>query len=351
MHSVGTSQPLVSIIIPSYNKASLLMEMVRSIINQTYTNWELIIVDDGSDNENYSIVQDYILQDERCSLIRRFREPKNGNTCRNIGIELAKGDYLVIFDSDDLITTSCLDVRVKFMLSHPDCDYASFPYAFFFDGEKTPFASAEKRLKVVPDEEILSYILRTDYPFTVWSNIYRKSSIENIRWDENIYVYQDFDYMLTCALSGLKHEYCDGTPDYFYRQFKGGSNVSGNFVSEKKIKSSYYLFGKTLEELESRNDSVDRKEDFLRFVFIHIERLIRNNRFEDTSSLLTLLSYHYDTNLISRIESINKRCVKIKSKKLFLVFLHYKLYMVSKMRLFKLLFIHEMIKLFVPSSR
>lgn len=139
MHSVGTSQPLVSIIIPSYNKASLLMEMVRSIINQTYTNWELIIVDDGSDNENYSIVQDYILQDERCSLIRRFREPKNGNTCRNIGIELAKGDYLVIFDSDDLITTSCLDVRVKFMLSHPDCDYASFPYAFFFRWGKNTF--------------------------------------------------------------------------------------------------------------------------------------------------------------------------------------------------------------------
>lgn len=343
--------PKVSIIIPSYNKAELLIEMIESIIAQTYKNWELIIVDDGSDEKNYMKILSFVKSDERCTYTKRNREPKNGDTCRNIGVDMAQGEYLILFDSDDVVAPNCLEQRVRFMQAHPEIDYASFPYAVFFDGGKNPFTSAEKRLKVVPDEEILSFILRTDYPFTVWSNIYRKSSLENIKWDENIYVYQDFDYMLTCALSDLKHAYSDGTPDYYYRQFKGGSNVSGNFVSEKKIKSSYYLFSKTLEKLESRNDSIDRKEDLLRFVFIHIERLIRNNRFEETSSLLTMLSCHYDTNLISRIDYVNKRCVKIKSKKYFLVYLHFKLYMVSKMRLFKLLFIHEMVKLFVPTCK
>ena len=350
---MNSEQPLVSIVIPSYNKADLLIEMVDSIIKQTYSNWELTIVDDGSEEIEFSKIQSFLENDERCHLLSRNREPKNGNTCRNIGMESSHGDFLLFFDSDDLITPICIENRVLFMQAHPECDYSSFPYAVFQNGDQSPFLNGEKRFKKVPEAEIISNILKVDYPFTVWSNIYRKSSILslNLKWDERIYVYQDFDFMLMSALSNLKHAYSDGSPDYYYRQFKKGNNVSGNYVSDIKIQSSYYLFSKALSFLDKRFDSEDRKKDITSFIYTHIERLIKACKYTETEAFVKMLSMHYERDFVSRIEAINHRCKKIKSYKRRQICLHYMLYKASGIRLFKLLFFHEVIKSVIPFRR
>lgn len=293
---------LVSIVIPSYNKSDLLIEMIESIINQTYPFWELIIVDDGSDNENFQKVHSFIGTDKRITHIRRNREPKNGDTCRNIGMEMARGKYIIIFDSDDLISPKCLEKRVEYMETHSEYDYASFPYAVFNDGDSQSLESPKKYFKEVAENNILTFFLKGDYPFTVWSNIYKRESIQNIKWDENIYVYQDFDFMVTSALAGLRHGYCNSAIDYYYRQFSDGSNVCGNFVSKQKCDSTLYLFNKTLCQLEKRDDSNVRKRQFSYFIMLQIERLMTKNQKDEADRLVSMLSKHYSSFFIYRLK-------------------------------------------------
>lgn len=106
--------PIVSIIIPTYNRAHLIGETLDSIIAQTYTHWECIIVDDGSTDNTFEILHTYQKKDDRFLLFKRPNNRlKGANACRNIGIDKALGEYIVFFDSDDLMTPNHIETKLK----------------------------------------------------------------------------------------------------------------------------------------------------------------------------------------------------------------------------------------------
>lgn len=110
---------LVSIIIATYNRAELLSETIISVIEQSYINWECIIVDDGSTDNTNEIVANFIQKDKR---IRYFNRPKNipkgPNGSRNYGIEKSIGSYIMSLDSDDWILPEHLEEKVKIFKSN-----------------------------------------------------------------------------------------------------------------------------------------------------------------------------------------------------------------------------------------
>jgi glycosyltransferase involved in cell wall biosynthesis len=90
------STPLVSIIIPTFNRASIINDTLDSILDQTYSNWECLVVDDGSTDETKKVIHNYALKDPRISALERPPEKSKGaNSCRNYGLSLAKGDYVI----------------------------------------------------------------------------------------------------------------------------------------------------------------------------------------------------------------------------------------------------------------
>jgi glycosyltransferase involved in cell wall biosynthesis len=97
-------QPLFSIIIPSYNRGHILPQAITSVLNQTYSNWELIIVDDGSTDNTSIVMNDFI--DARINYIKK----ENGGVCsaRNHGINFSSGEYVVFLDSDDFVSKDWL---------------------------------------------------------------------------------------------------------------------------------------------------------------------------------------------------------------------------------------------------
>lgn len=102
--------PLVSIIIPTYNRADLIGNTLDSILAQTYTNWECIVVDDGSTDDTEIVVMDYVKSDARFQYHKRPETKiKGANACRNFGFEISKGELVNWFDSDDLM----LDVALQ----------------------------------------------------------------------------------------------------------------------------------------------------------------------------------------------------------------------------------------------
>lgn len=108
-----TTKPLVSIIIPTYNRAHLIMETLESVKKQTYSNWECLVIDDGSTDNTKPLLLEYTKKDSRFQYQKR---PQNrlqgGNAARNYGFECSKGDYIQWFDSDDIMMPNHVELKL-----------------------------------------------------------------------------------------------------------------------------------------------------------------------------------------------------------------------------------------------
>ena len=92
-------QLLISVIIPAYNVENYIFRAIESVLNQTYSNYELIIVDDGSTDGTWDIIQSYAKNEKK--MVIKKQKNSGVSKARNAGIEIAKGDFLVFLDSDD----------------------------------------------------------------------------------------------------------------------------------------------------------------------------------------------------------------------------------------------------------
>ncbi|GIW67075.1 MAG: glycosyl transferase [Candidatus Parcubacteria bacterium] len=105
------NKPLVSVIIPTYNRANLLPKAINSVINQTYKNWELLIIDDGSKDNTKKIVEEFIKKDSR---IKYFYQENSGQpAAMNLGIKNSNGEYVAFLDDDDEWSPEKLEKQLK----------------------------------------------------------------------------------------------------------------------------------------------------------------------------------------------------------------------------------------------
>ena len=103
---------LVSIIIPTYNRAHFLGDTLNSVISQTYTNWQCLVIDDGSSDDTENIVTGFCKKDQRIQFYKRPESIlKGANSCRNYGFELSSGEYVNWFDSDDIMLPDFLEKK------------------------------------------------------------------------------------------------------------------------------------------------------------------------------------------------------------------------------------------------
>lgn len=119
-----SNKPLVSIIIPTFNRAHLIGETLDSVLAQTYNHWECIVVDDGSTDGTAALLDTYCAKDPRIQYYQRPEDrPKGANACRNYGFEVSTGDYVNWFDSDDLMLPEKLNEQLCVLLEDNDLDY------------------------------------------------------------------------------------------------------------------------------------------------------------------------------------------------------------------------------------
>ncbi len=116
---------LVSIITPTYNSEQFIAEAIKSVQNQSYSHWEIIIVDDCSKDKTVNIIQNFIDEDHRIYLIQLDKNSGAG-VARNNAINNAKGRYIAFLDSDDLWKPDKLSKQIKFMQRH------NIPFTFSF---------------------------------------------------------------------------------------------------------------------------------------------------------------------------------------------------------------------------
>lgn len=183
-------QPLVSIIIPTLNRANLIVETLDSVLAQTYGNWECIVVDDGSTDETEEVLAEYIIKDKRIQYHQRptIHKP-GGNGARNYGFNLSKGEYIQWFDSDDIMFPDYLKNRLDVFYTFPASDvvFCSFTY-FDINGLKDRIRNENFTGDIIND------LAARKISFSPLSYLLKKKCLEGFKFDEALYRAQDLDF-------------------------------------------------------------------------------------------------------------------------------------------------------------
>ncbi|MCD9539144.1 glycosyltransferase family 2 protein [Photobacterium carnosum] len=210
------SYPMVSIVMPCFNSVLFIEESICSVLNQIYTNWELIIVDDGSTDDSISMINKYTLKDNRVKFFKNTNL-KGASGARNTGVEKSKGKYIAFLDSDDLWMENKLYNQINFMILN-DISFSYSDYdRFFSNGYKNEVITPEYM-----DFNLLTYAC----PIGCLTVIIDKAKFNEIKFP---YIEKE-DYALWLILlnNGIK-AYKSPYKDSLYR-------VQSNSLSSKKYR-------------------------------------------------------------------------------------------------------------------
>jgi glycosyltransferase involved in cell wall biosynthesis len=269
---------LISIIIPAYNRAHLIVETLDSILAQTYSNWECIIVDDGSTDNTEKVVRKYIKEDKRFQFYSRpIDKTKGANTCRNYGFELSKGGCVKWFDSDDIMHPNLLEKQLNSINRNIDCCVCKVAY---YDFENN---------RILKENTIFSDNLIEDYlvggvAFYVsgplWNRFFLNKQAE--LFDELITNLDDWDFNLRMLYQEPSIVYLN-EPLIKYRIHKASLSHEINKFNFNEIQSEFRAIKKHLF-LIKKNKKVDQqilKRHFKnRCQFILRQALVENNKYK-----------------------------------------------------------------------
>lgn len=189
--------PLVSVIIPAFNAERFLADAVGSVLRQTWTRVEVIIVDDGSTDRTAEVAERLAAADERVRIVRK--ENGGPSSARNSGVAIARGEFVCFLDADDLYLPDKIERQLAFLALFPSCDLV-FSDQYVGDGEATPVQLECKRPPPIPMRELLVYVnwLRPMSP------LIRARLVEKVgAWDESLRGGEDWDYWIRCSRCGV----------------------------------------------------------------------------------------------------------------------------------------------------
>lgn len=174
----------VSVIVPIFNAEKYLDSCIQSVLRQTYRNWELILVDDGSKDRSGAIADEYQQADKR---IRVIHTPNAGvSSARNQGIELATGNYIAFLDADDELTDDCLEKLTKTAVS----DNADIVAGRYCSGRNS---AEQKEHKFIwrEQEAIKNSLMDNPFTYSACAKLYRTDFIDETRFDSRLKVNED----------------------------------------------------------------------------------------------------------------------------------------------------------------
>jgi glycosyltransferase involved in cell wall biosynthesis len=202
--------PLVSIIIPSYNRAHLISYAIESVISQTYVNWELIICDDRSEDNTLEILEKFIARDSRVSYYVRPEDScKGANTCRNIGFEKAKGSFVKWLDSDDILLPECLEKQVEVHSNESNSAVVFCDTGFFEqDGMSQKFID-KKWCPFLKTENITKDLITGKLRWAIMSGLWRKTQINKNPFREELMNSQEWLFHIEFSLKNLHFSILD----------------------------------------------------------------------------------------------------------------------------------------------
>lgn len=224
--------PLVSVIVPVYNVEEYLHRCIDSLINQSYLNLEIILVDDGSTDRSPSICDEYATKDSRIKVIHK----KNGglSSARNIAIDIMCGEYVVFVDSDDYVSCSMIEKFIDSSLRYK-ADVVVANYTIVGNYQTKAKAKEIEKDYCATGIDIAKAIIRDEYPKNfAWGKLYKSYLFNNMRFPEGR-LYEDVPTIYK-VVAKSNFVYCLSESLYFYEMGRP-NNITSELTSTKAIKS------------------------------------------------------------------------------------------------------------------
>lgn len=244
--------PLISIIIPTYNRAHLIRETLDSILAQTYENWECIIVDDGSTDNTDEVLKEYQTSDHRFQFYKRPNDkPKGANACRNYGFQLSKGEFVGWFDSDDIMDNGKINLSMESLLNL-EADL------LICTNNKTE-ASFDKQLlnvRVVETTNFYKEYIINRISILTGDVIFKKKIVENFEFDENLHKAQEFEFFTRVFNQHLKMIFTDSRL-WYHRESVDSISALAKKMNFKQVNSLIYLSSKLQQNFYLEKDIVN----------------------------------------------------------------------------------------------
>ena len=288
----GRMNDLISVIVPVYNTEKYLRICIESILNQSYKNIELLLINDGSSDSSAEICREYLHKDKRCY----YFEKENGglSDARNYGIERATGEYISFVDSDDFLMDLALEkLHATALLGEADLVVGGFCYFdspdfYLFDRKvfgNSPITIVEKEFAINQMDEL------TDAPFlcysTAWGKLYKRSLFENIRYPLGKYAEDQFTtwklYLAAERIVVSNHTI------YAYRKNSEGLSLNFNLshldyidALEERIEETKNLEGIDIQKTYKMYEYVlNRRVSELEYHGYEKEKVILQNKIDE----------------------------------------------------------------------
>lgn len=186
----------------TYNRAHLITDTLESIKNQSFQNFECLIIDDGSQDNTKIIVGEFIAGDKRFSYLVRPNKYKKGLPgCRNYGLDSCKGDYIIFFDDDDIVHPNNLLLNLE-ILKDPKLDFSVYQKQPFTDSPEIKEASHTQFMANVTPYDIVN-ILENKIPMASCTVFWRKSCFHKHRFLEHLLYAEEWELYARMVSSGL----------------------------------------------------------------------------------------------------------------------------------------------------
>lgn len=234
--------PLISVIIPVYNVENYLKKCLESVINQTYKNLEIILINDGSNDNSKDICDEYSQKDSRIIVVHKHNE--GVSVARNTGLDIAKGEYIGFLDADDYIEEDMYEFLLDNAIKD-NADISSCSYNKVFSDRIEEGIGFNKYL-ILDSSEAIEKTINKDILFpSVWLKLFKKECIKNVRFDPTIKISEDYLFCFNAACNCKKYVH-SGKGKYNYIMREGSALHSITSINYDSFKVSQII----LEEVK-----------------------------------------------------------------------------------------------------
>ncbi|HFU4561505.1 TPA: glycosyltransferase family 2 protein [Streptococcus suis] len=287
------NKPLISIIVPVYNVENYLDECIQTVLAQTYSNWELLLINDGSTDSSGTICDDYAKGDERI-YIKHIKKSKGVSEARNTGLSLAKGEYITFLDSDDGIREDFLETCLTTAIQHEvDIVIGHFfiwdennqTFLYFVDQaqkDTTEVISAQEAL----NRQVVWENLNTA-PFVVaWGKLFKATLFNTIRFPKGK-VFED-EYTIHKAL--LKSDSVALINKEFYMYRRHGNSIMTSDFSLSKVLNNIEALEERIVDLVLAKKDTELVRQKLYNVLLHTKHELEVHQCSDSLEYLRVLN-------------------------------------------------------------
>lgn len=246
------STPRVSIIVPVYNVDSYIRKCIDSILTQTYTDYELILVDDGSTDMSGDICEKYSVKDSRVKVIHKINGGQS--SARNIGIDNAKGEYLSFIDADDYVSPIMIETLLN-LIDNNNADISECGY-ITVNKEIETVCDFGKDVEMGAGNYLIEKFINADIFYGVCTKLFKKSLFDNTRFP-NGRIYEDTWMTLYFCLSSLKYVRTQ-QPLYYY--FQRENSTLHSELNNRKAREFIILLENLLKLVDNKVNDIGIKK-------------------------------------------------------------------------------------------